>query len=76
MKNIVFISSMVFLLSAFTGEEAEEVYVCTSTSSKKYHLKKSCRGLVRCKATVKKTSLAKAKKYGRTLCKWEKKMKK
>ena len=47
------------------------VYICNSTSAKKYHYKKNCRGLNRCKKETKAITLASARKRGRTLCGWE-----
>ncbi len=48
------------------------VYICYSTTAKKYHYTKNCRGLNACKHDVKEVSLKDAKeKYSRTLCGWE-----
>lgn len=53
-----------------TGE-SPEVYVCNGKSSKRYHYKKSCRGLSNCRSSISKVSLEEAKRRGRTLCGWE-----
>lgn len=48
------------------------VYICNSTTAKKYHYKKSCRGLNACNHDIKSVSLSDARdKYSRTLCGWE-----
>jgi hypothetical protein len=48
-----------------------QVYICTGKYSKKYHYKKSCRGLSNCKSSIKKVTLIEAKNIKRTLCGWE-----
>ncbi len=66
-------------LTAFTYQELSaeatgtdtNVYICTGTYSKKYHYKKTCRGLNACKSDVKQVTLTKAKQLERTLCGWE-----
>lgn len=47
------------------------VYICNSSSAKKYHYKKNCRGLNNCKKETKAITLTSARKRGRTLCGWE-----
>ena len=48
------------------------VYICDSSSAKKYHYTKTCRGLNACKHDIEKVTLTDAKqKYNRTLCGWE-----
>lgn len=69
MKKATFILLFLSLSSYQTTEK--EVYICKSTSSKRYHLKKNCRGLTRCKKEIKKITKSTAERYGRTLCKWE-----
>ena len=44
------------------------VFICDSKNSKKYHYKKNCRGLNKCKSSIKELSLTTAKKRGRNLC--------
>ncbi|QNL52472.1 hypothetical protein H8S90_10150 [Olivibacter sp. SDN3] len=53
------------------SETKETVYLCGSGRGKKYHLSASCRGLSNCHYKTIKTTLAKAKKEGKTLCGWE-----
>lgn len=48
-----------------------EVYICKGKGSKRYHYKKSCRGLSNCSTKVYEVSLSTAKEIGRTLCGWE-----
>lgn len=47
------------------------VYLCNSDGGKKYHYSSSCRGLSNCQHKIIQTTLEKAKKAGKTLCKWE-----
>lgn len=47
------------------------VFICTGSSSKRYHYKKNCRGLSACKAAIRSVSKANAIEFGRTLCGWE-----
>lgn len=59
-------------LSKASCETETYVYLCNSTSAKKYHYVKSCRGLNACKHEIRKVSLSDAKYvYKRTLCGWE-----
>jgi hypothetical protein len=44
------------------------VYICTGTSSKKYHADSKCRGLGGCKGSIKAISKEEAIKMGRTPC--------
>ncbi|NER14540.1 hypothetical protein GWK08_13885 [Leptobacterium flavescens] len=70
MKKLIFL--MVILVSfSFGTPEDPEVYICASKNSKRYHFRKDCRGLSRCKAKIVKMPLSKAKKIGRTLCGYE-----
>lgn len=48
------------------------VYICGGSQTKKYHYKPNCRGLGNCNYRIIKTTLAKMKSKGKTLCKWEK----
>lgn len=45
------------------------VYICTGSSSKRYHSSAECRGLSNCQGTIAKVSLEKARGMGRTPCK-------
>lgn len=47
------------------------VYLCMGKGSKRYHYRKSCRGLSNCSTKIHEVTLAKAKDMGRTLCGWE-----
>ncbi|WP_299671090.1 hypothetical protein [uncultured Polaribacter sp.] len=72
MKNLLLIFSLLFVLTAFQIKE-KEVFICTSKSSKKYHLKKDCSGIKKCKSKIKKITKKKAENVGRTICKLENK---
>jgi hypothetical protein len=66
-----FITLILFItLTSFNLVE-NSVYVCGASGSKKYHYKKSCRGLASCKSQTTKVSLKQAQGYGLTLCGWE-----
>jgi hypothetical protein len=72
LKKLLLSAFIISLFTAFQTKE-KEVFICTSKSSKKYHLKKDCTGLQRCKSKIKKINKKKAEKVGRTICKLEKK---
>jgi len=48
-----------------------DVYICKGPSSKRYHYKKTCRGLNACSTKIYEVSLSSAKELKRTLCGWE-----
>ena len=50
-------------------ESIKQVYVCTGRYSKTYHKNRFCKGLSKCKASVKRIDLKQAKKKGRRACK-------
>ena len=75
MKKVIILLLSISMLVAFQKVEEKKVYICTSVASTKYHFKKNCKGLSHCKVTIKESTEKKALKYGRTLCKWEKKLK-
>jgi len=56
---------------SFNLPAVKNVYICNSTTSSKYHLKKNCRGLNACKKPTKEITLEDARERGRTLCGWE-----
>ena len=63
-----------FLITIFSAISAcadTTVYLCDSTTGKKYHLKSNCRGLSNCQHKIINVTLSQAKKQGKTLCKWE-----
>ena len=62
-----------FLVSIlfFFPQSDKAVYICGSGKTDKYHLKENCRGLSNCQYKIVKTTLTKAKKENKTLCKWE-----
>jgi hypothetical protein len=74
MKTILLISSLFFATwtDAPKSEKESEVYICVSTTAKRYHYSENCRGLKQCSHTIKKISLSEARnKYKRTLCGYE-----
>ncbi len=56
--------------TAEVGGDAEStmVYICTGSSSARYHSHKSCRGLSNCGGSIKEISLEEAQRMGRTPC--------
>ncbi len=78
MKKIV-LSTIVLLSCSIYSQEAKKtkktdekkVYICNSITSKAYHYKKKCTGLLKCKDTIRKVSLKKATNYGRIRCGYE-----
>ncbi|PKH52215.1 hypothetical protein CXF68_16615 [Tenacibaculum sp. Bg11-29] len=73
MKKIIPLILVGFALTAFQEKEVKKVFICKSVASKRYHLKKTCKGLKMCKTEVKITTVKKAERLGRILCKLEKK---
>lgn len=71
MKKILLSAVSITILSAFQTSKDTEVFICKSVASKRYHLKKECKGLQKCDTIIKKTTKIKAERFGRTLCKWE-----
>ena len=45
------------------------VYICTGKSSKRFHSKRSCRGLDACQGEIRAITLQQAKQLNRTPCK-------
>ena len=70
MKSLFFISILI-LFTIAPQISTNKVYICKGKSSKKYHLKKNCRGLSNCSTDISEVSLEAAKKMGRGLCGWE-----
>lgn len=68
--KVGFLLLVFFTISSMKMVETN-VYICKGKYSKKYHYKKSCRGLSNCKATISKVALKDAIDIGRTLCGWE-----
>jgi 5-bromo-4-chloroindolyl phosphate hydrolysis protein len=63
--------SFLLILINFSYQSTTNVYICNSGKTDKYHLKQNCRGLSNCQYKIVKTTLEKAKKDKKTLCKWE-----
>mgnify|MGYP003650655218 CR=1 FL=1 len=71
LKKYVIIICIAFTVFGFATTLEKTVFICNSTTSSKYHLKKNCRGLNACKKPTKEITLADARERGRTLCGWE-----
>ncbi len=53
-------------------EDLKKIYICDSKTSKRYHYKKDCKGLLKCTDTIVKITLKRARDvYGRTVCGFE-----
>lgn len=66
--------TLLLLIIFFTNTNfstPKSVYICNSGISKKYHYKQDCRGLKNCQFKLLRINLDKAKKDGKTLCRWE-----
>ncbi|WP_233451140.1 hypothetical protein [Hanstruepera ponticola] len=70
LTKVLFLSVMFLMVISMNTFETN-VYICKGKYSKKYHYKKTCRGLSNCKATISKVTINDAKELGRTLCGWE-----
>lgn len=55
----------------YVKESPSKVYVCNSSTSKKYHYSKSCRGLNACSHQIVVMSVSDARNKKLTLCGWE-----
>lgn len=56
--------------NSLTAQSPEMVYICTGSSSARYHRKADCWGLQSCKGSIKRLPKDEAeKKYHRTPCK-------
>jgi hypothetical protein len=60
-----------FTVFGFAKTLEKTVFICNSTTSSKYHLKKNCRGLNACKKPTIETTLIDTREHGRTLCGWK-----
>lgn len=61
---------LLFILTSFNLED--KVYICDSTTAKRYHYNRSCRGLNACTHDIIDITREEAiNNYGRTLCGWE-----
>lgn len=65
------LSLLILLIYTTLKTPPTTVYLCDSPNAKKYHLSAKCRGLINCGYKISKTTLEKAKKQGKTMCKWE-----
>lgn len=70
MKKLMLTFMLFIFLTAFQTKE-KEVFICTTKSSKTYHLKKDCSGVKKCKSEIQKITKGKAERIGRALCKLE-----
>jgi hypothetical protein len=76
MKRLLLITTMLICASLSADVPCDvsvsaekKVYICTGSSSKRYHEKKNCRGLSNCGGTIKELTIEQAEKQGRTPCK-------
>lgn len=70
MKYLLFI---LFLINSQTNhttyaESAVYVWICTGKTAYSYHNNRGCKGLNRCKASIKKVTLEKAISMKRSAC--------
>lgn len=70
MKKLFALGIIFALTTSFVGIETK-VFICKGKSSKRYHLKKNCRGLSNCSTDTYEITLKKARELKRTLCGWE-----
>jgi uncharacterized lipoprotein YajG len=48
---------------------SDNVFICTGSSSKRYHCERDCKGLSRCSGEIEELSEEEAEDMGRTPCK-------
>jgi len=70
MKKLTTLPIILSIITSFSTTYVN-AFICKGKSSKKYHLKKNCRGLSNCSTGTFEVSLSKAKELKRTLCGWE-----
>lgn len=71
-KKFLFIILVPLLIvGACAFKEKSTVYICDSSTAKRYHYNSNCRGLNRCTHQIKSISLEEAKSIGRTICGYE-----
>ncbi len=76
MKHTLLILATLLCCSFGTSEKTTTtqangtVYICTGPQSKRYHCDRYCQGLSSCSKSVIAVSIDKARKMGRTPCKW------
>lgn len=68
--KILILSLLLLIAPISPGDSSSEkiVYICTGSSSKKYHADSKCRGLGGCKGQIKAISIKEATAMGRTPC--------
>lgn len=66
------LSLIIFFFANITCKESTTVYVCNSPNAKRYHYTSGCKGLSNCTYKIVKIDIEKAKKDGKTPCRWEK----
>ena len=67
----IFILSLLLFIAPISAENSSSektVYICTGSSSKKYHADSKCRGLCGCKGQIKAISIKDTTAMGRTPC--------
>lgn len=52
-----------------SADYSDNVYICTGSSSKRYHCDRDCRGLSSCSGEIEEISEEEAEDMGRTPCK-------
>lgn len=73
MKQLIILTMMALMpigtKSIHKHQTEQTVYICTGSSSKRYHATKQCRGLNSCSGTIKLVTVKEAIDMGRTACK-------
>ncbi|TLF44834.1 hypothetical protein FEK29_08700 [Maribacter aurantiacus] len=70
MKHAFSFFLLIYLVTNQSDTE-NDVFICKTSSSTKYHYASNCRGLSRCSSKIYKITLAEAKRMNRTLCRLE-----
>lgn len=74
MNRLVLMLSALVMLSSCGGDNGsaessdDEVYICTGSSSRRYHSDEDCLGLERCRGDIERVSIEDAEDMGRTPC--------
>lgn len=72
-KTFVLITIPLLLASGvyLYSDNLTKVYICSGSTSKRYHINSKCPALKNCSNSPVSTTVAEAKKNGKTLCGWE-----
>ncbi|RXK85716.1 hypothetical protein ESB13_02555 [Filimonas effusa] len=63
--------AVMLLNGSICNEAPTYVYICQSSTAKKYHYRENCPGLNNCKHKIVRIKKESAEENGKTVCRWE-----